>query len=62
MRLSSACLVFRDGLGQLIGTRRVGSAKDTFQQRFHLVNGSAFYKAGDPLQVTAATADKANVA
>ena len=53
-----AVFVRDNGLCQLIGAGGVVSALDPAQNAFHLVQGLAFHKFGNSLQVSAAAADK----
>ena len=53
-------LVASDSLGKLIGAGRAAFAFYAFQKAFDFVEGFAFDKTGNALQVAAATADKAN--
>lgn len=54
-------LVASDSLGKLIGAGRAAFAFYAFQKAFDFVEGFAFDKTGNALQVAAATADKTNV-
>jgi hypothetical protein len=54
-------LVFRNSLGELVGTGSVVFALDACKQFFYFVNVLAFHEASDALQVTATTADEAYV-
>ena len=53
--------IFSDRFGKLIGTRRIAFATNPCKDRSHFVNVFALDKARNPLQIAAATADKADV-